>query len=222
MMVEAAPQVIIFDCDGVLFASEAANLAFYNHIFEFFGLPVVEADDPERLKVLHTYSSHQVLEYFFGRGQRYEEVLTYAETVDYRQFNFLMSPRPGLHAILGRLAEYHRLGIATNRTGTMVMVSQHFQLQPYFQYMVTAGDVPRPKPHPDMLHRALELFQIEPQAALYIGDSDLDYRASRDAGIPFIGFGYQPADAPAVDSLDELEDMLAVGWRGNLVVQDSG
>jgi len=26
------------------------------------------------------------------------------------------------------------------------------------------------------------------EAALYIGDSDLDYRASRAAGIPFIGF----------------------------------
>ncbi|MCK4378318.1 MAG: HAD-IA family hydrolase [Deltaproteobacteria bacterium] len=211
MMVEAALRVIIFDCDGVLFASEAANLAFYNHIFEFFGRPVVEADDQKRLAILHTYSSHQVFEYFFGRGQPYEEVLAYAGTIDYRQFIPLMEPRPGLHAILGRLAEYHRLGIATNRTGTMELVSQHFQLQPYFQHMVTAGDVPRPKPHPDMLHRALELFQIEPQAALYIGDSDLDHRASRAAGIPFIGFGYQPADGPAVDSLTQLEAMLTAG-----------
>ena len=212
MMVESAPRVIIFDCDGVLFASEAANLAFYNHIFEFFGLPVIEVSDSKRLKVLHTYSSHQVFEYFFGRGQLYEEVLTYARTVDYRQFIPLMEPQPGLHAILGRLAEDHRLGIATNRTGTMELVSQYFQLQPYFQHLVTAGDVPRPKPHPDMLHRALELFQIEPQAALYIGDSELDYRASRAAGIPFIGFGYQSADSPAVDSLDRLEDMLTAGF----------
>lgn len=211
MMVEAAPRVIIFDCDGVLFASEAANLAFYNHIFEFFGLPVVEADDEVQLAILHTYSSHQVFEYFFGQGQRYQEVLVYARTVDYRQFVPLMEPQPGLHAILGRLAERYRLGIATNRTGTMELVSQYFQLQPYFQHLVTAGDVPRPKPHPDMLHRALELFQIEPQAALYIGDSELDYRASQAAGIPFIGFGYQPADAPEVDSLDSLEAMLDNG-----------
>lgn len=208
MMVKAAPRVIIFDCDGVLFASEAANLAFYNHIFEFFGQPEVEAHDTKRLKVLHTYSSHQVFEHFFGRGERYEEVLTYARTVDYRQFIPLMAPRPGLHAILGRLAASHRLGIATNRTGTMELVSEYFQLQPYFQYMVTAGDVPRPKPHPDMLLRALELFQVEPQGALYIGDSDLDHQASRAAGIPFIGFDYQPADAPAVKSLAELEGML--------------
>ncbi|MEA2109689.1 MAG: HAD family hydrolase [Pseudomonadota bacterium] len=208
MMVKAAPRVIIFDCDGVLFASEAANLAFYNHIFKFFGRPVVAADDSKRLKVLHTYSSHQVFEHFFGRGQRYEEVLTYARTVDYRQFIPLMEPQPGLHAILGRLKEGYRLGIATNRTDSMALISLHFQLQPYFQHLVTAGDVPRPKPHPDMLHRALELFQVEPQAALYIGDSDLDYQASRAAGIPFIGFGYQPADAPAVESLDVLEDLL--------------
>ncbi len=208
MMVKAAPRVIIFDCDGVLFASEAANLAFYNHIFEFFSLPVVAVDDSERLKILHTYSSHQVFEYFFGRGQPYEEVLAYARTVDYRQFIPLMEPQPGLHEVLDRLTGCYHLGIATNRTGTMALVSRHFQLQPYFQHTVTAGDVPRPKPHPDMLHRALELFQIKPQAALYIGDSDLDYRASRAAGIPFIGFGYQPADAPAVETLEELEEMM--------------
>ena len=212
MMVESAPRVIIFDCDGVLFASEAANLAFYNHIFEFFGLPVVEADDEVQLAILHTYSSHQVFEYFFGQGQRYQEVLVYARTVDYRQFVPLMEPQPGLYEVLGRLAERYRLGIATNRTGTMFLVSRIFRLQPYFQHMVTAGDVPRPKPHPDMLHRALELFQVEPQAALYIGDSELDYRASRAAGIPFIGFGYQSADSPAVDSLDRLEDMLTAGF----------
>jgi len=212
MMVEVAPRVIIFDCDGVLFASEAANLAFYNHIFEFFGRPVVEADDEVQLAILHTYSSHQVFEYFFGQGQRYQEVLVYARTVDYRQFIPLMEPQPGLYEVLGRLAERYRLGIATNRTGTMFLVSRIFRLQPYFQHLVTAGDVPRPKPHPDMLHRVLELFQVEPREAVYIGDSDLDFRASRAAGIPFIGFGYQPADAPAVDSLDRLEDMLTAGF----------
>ncbi len=205
-------RVIIFDCDGVLFVSEAANRAFYNHIFEIFGLPVVEADDEVQLAILHTCSSHQVFEHFFGLGRRYEEVLAYAEIVDYRQFIPLMAPQPGLHAVLGRLAEHYRLGIATNRTDTMDLVSRHFQLQPYFQHMVTASDVPRPKPYPDMLRRSLELFQIEPQAALYIGDSELDYRASRSAGIPFIGFGYQPIDSPAVESLAQLEAMLTAGF----------
>ena len=201
-------RVIIFDCDGVLFASEAANLAFYNHIFEFFGRPVVAADDEVQLAILHTYSSHQVFEHFFGQGQSYQEVLAYARTVDYRQFIPLMEPRSELYSILGRLAARCRLGIATNRTGTMELVSRYFKLEPYFQHMVTAADVPRPKPHPDMLHRVLELFQVQPTEALYVGDSDLDHRASRAAGIPFIAFGYQPADAPAVKSLAGLEGML--------------
>lgn len=209
MMVEAAPRVIIFDCDGVLFASEAANLAFYNHIFQKFGLPEVAADNAKQLAILHTYSSHQVFDHFFGRGQHYEEVLAYAGKVDYRQFIPLMEPRPKLHTILGRLAESHRLGIATNRTGSMELISRHFQLQPFFQHLVTAGDVPRPKPYPDMLCRSLELFQVEPSEAFYIGDSVLDYRASRATGIPFVGFGYQSPDAPAVESLEELEILLA-------------
>lgn len=211
MSVDATLRVIIFDCDGVLFASEAANLAFYNHIFRFFGLPAVDSDDKKQLAILHTYSSHQVFEHFFGGGRRYEEVLAYSRTVDYRQFVPLMEPQPGLYEVLGRLSSCYRLGIATNRTGTMALISRLFQLQPYFQHMVTAGDVSRPKPHPDVLYRSLELFQVKAAEALYIGDSDLDQRASRDAGISFVGFGYQPADAPAVRSLTELELMLDGG-----------
>ena len=208
MTADSTLRVIIFDCDGVLFASEAANLAFYNHIFAFFGLPEVAADDQEQLAILHTCSSHQVFEHFFGRGERYREVVAYARTVDYRQFVPLMKPQPGLYEVLGRLAERYRLGIATNRTATMALISEIFQLRPYFQHVVTAGDVPRPKPHPDMLHRALELFQVDPREAVYIGDSNLDCRASREAGIPFVGFGYQPVDASAVESMNELGNML--------------
>ncbi len=205
-----APQVIIFDCDGVLFASEPANLAFYNHIFAVFGLPEVTAADREQLAVLHTFSSHQVFRHFFGSGDRCREVTAYARSVDYRQFIPLMEPRPGLHEILGRLAARYRLGVATNRTGTMRLVCDHFRLGPYFEHLVTAGDVPRPKPHPDMLQLALELFAVPAAAAVYVGDSPLDQQASREAGIPFIAFGARLPGAPAVASLGALENL----WPG--------
>ncbi|NIQ97111.1 MAG: HAD family hydrolase, partial [Desulfuromonadales bacterium] len=36
---------VIFDCDGVLFESRQANLAYYNDILAFFGEePISEAD----------------------------------------------------------------------------------------------------------------------------------------------------------------------------------
>ena len=117
MTADSTLRVIIFDCDGVLFASEAANLAFYNHIFAFFGLPEVAADDQEQLAILHTCSSHQVFEHFFGRGERYREVIAYARTVDYRQFVLLMEPQPGRYEVLGRLAGIPFVGFGYQPAG---------------------------------------------------------------------------------------------------------
>ena len=47
-----------------------------------------------------------------------------------------------------------------------------------------ALDVPRPKPHPDMLEKCLEHFRTIPTAAVYVGDSETDHQAAlgRHAG----------------------------------------
>jgi HAD superfamily hydrolase (TIGR01549 family) len=43
------------------------------------------------------------------------------------------------------------------------------------------------KPAPDMLNRALELLDVEPSAAAYVGDSEGDVRAARVCGVEFYG-----------------------------------
>ncbi|MBN2332567.1 MAG: HAD-IA family hydrolase [Deltaproteobacteria bacterium] len=203
-------KAVIFDCDGVLFASEAANLAYYNCVFAVFGLPEVAADDHRRLTVLHTFSTPQVLEYFFGRGGLYEDAYRYAQTLDYRRFVPFMVPQAGLHEVLAELAGRFQLAIATNRTNTMELISDDFQLGSYFRHVVTATDVPRPKPYPDMLCHALDLLQICPEEAIYVGDSSLDWEASKGAGIPFVGFSFQPPQGGVmVSRLVELVELLA-------------
>jgi len=38
-------EVVIFDCDGVLFDSREANTVFYNHILSEFQLPPMTEED---------------------------------------------------------------------------------------------------------------------------------------------------------------------------------
>jgi pyrophosphatase PpaX len=49
--------------------------------------------------------------------------------------------------------------------------------------IVTAEDVPRPKPHPDGVLRALSLLGASPDEAVFIGDTVYDLRAGRAAGV---------------------------------------
>jgi HAD superfamily hydrolase (TIGR01549 family) len=79
----------------------------------------------------------------------------------------------------------------------------------------TSGDVEATKPHPDLIHAALD--RIRADRALMIGDSTWDCRAARNAGVETLavmtgGFSAQELyDAGALsvfDSLAELRERL--------------
>ena len=79
----------------------------------------------------------------------------------------------------------------------------------FFDMVVSSLDVKHPKPHPESLLKILRFFEIEPDEAVYIGDSIVDVDAARAAGVHFIGYG--DADLKAnvqVRNMKELEKVL--------------
>ena len=58
---------VIFDCDGVLFESHQANLAYYNAVLEKLGEPPVLAEQRERAHLCHTAASPVVFDGLLGR-----------------------------------------------------------------------------------------------------------------------------------------------------------
>lgn len=178
---------IIYDCDGVLFESRLANLAYYNWIQEYFGEPPVRREDEERAHLCHTAASPKVFEILLG-PDRVSAALEFAATVDYRQFIPYMEPEPGMVDTLATLARRLPLAVATNRGTSMTEVLRHFELYDYFSTVVTSHDVPRPKPHPDMLFLAAERLRQKPEDLLFIGDSELDRDAAAAAGVPFASY----------------------------------
>jgi phosphoglycolate phosphatase len=75
-----------------------------------------------------------------------------------------------------------------------------------------AEDVERTKPHPDLLHQAMEIVGDN---AVLIGDSRFDAEAAKRAGVPTIGLltgGFGEAelrDAGAAPVFSSLEDLLS-------------
>ena len=66
---------IIYDCDGVLFESRAANLAYYNAVLRQFGEPAVATDDSVKAQLCHTAASPEVFAVLLGqlnRGMRFQ------------------------------------------------------------------------------------------------------------------------------------------------------
>lgn len=202
----AGPRLLILDCDGVLIRSEAANVAYYNHIFRAHGLPPVAPSDREAVAKLHTLSTPQVLDAFIPQAQR-AEAGAYAATVDYAQFLPYLEAEPGWREVLAAWRRVGPAAVATNRGASARTVLAAVGLLEFLDLVVTIRDVARPKPCPDVLLRVLDHFGVGPEEALYVGDSGLDEEAARSAGVPFLGF--RRAEPPSVASAWEVGARLA-------------
>ncbi|BCA79642.1 HAD-IA family hydrolase [Desulfuromonas sp. AOP6] len=178
---------IVFDCDGVLFESRVANLAYYNRVLAHLGVEEVRSEDKERAHLCHTAASPQVFATLLGEAM-VPTALDIAAKLDYRQFIPFMNPEPQLYSTLETLAQNFPLAIATNRGNSMVEILQHFGLERFFQVVVTSRDVPRPKPYPDMLFLVAERLGMACRDLLFVGDSDLDHEAARGAGVRFVAY----------------------------------
>jgi len=197
--------LVIFDCDGVLFDSAPANIAYYNAVLERMGQPPLSLEWGRRA---HFLSSHQLYAAMFGADSDLDaEARRVAAEVDYGPFYQLMRPMPDLERVLQALQPRYRLAMATNRAGTVAGVVRKFQLGRYIELAVGSHDVARAKPHPDMIEKCLTHFRVAPPAAVYVGDSDTDHQAALAAGVHFVGVG---AVAPAAHRIGDLRELPAL------------
>ena len=198
---------IIFDCDGVLFESRRANLAYYNAVLDHFNLPPVEECDLEKTALIYTAASPEVFEILLGK-ELVDDALNVAAQLHYRQFIPWMDPEPELFEMLDELSVTRPLAVATNRGNSMSEILAHFKLDHYFNVVVTSRDVSRPKPHADMLLLAAKKMNMPLERLLFVGDSEYDKMAAESAGVRFYAYKPQFAHEPFLSSHGELARLL--------------
>lgn len=199
--------LLMFDCDGVLFDSRQANVLFYNDLLRRFGRPPMSEADTD---YVHVHTAWESVARLFRDDPRLVEEVWRAPGLDYAPYIGHMVPEPTLRGLLEDLRGRCRLAVCTNRTTTIGAVLEQHGLAAFFDLVVSALDVPRPKPHPDQLIRALETFGLPAQAALYVGDSAVDMEAARAAGVPFVAYrNPELAAASHIERLAELRPLVA-------------
>ncbi|MBA4366996.1 MAG: haloacid dehalogenase [Desulfobacterium sp.] len=199
-------KIVAFDCDGVMFDTAEANRTYYNRILNHFNLPPLT---DEQFTHTHMHTVDSSLDYILtDRGIR-EKADEVRKTLNYSSLIPFMKIEPGLITLLSKLRPRYKTAIATNRSDTMDQVIQEHGLEGCFDLVISARDVVRPKPFPDPLIKIMNHFSVFPEDILYIGDSELDEKASRAASIPFVAYNNPALSADIyINKLSEIEALL--------------
>lgn len=174
----------VFDFDGTLVDTREPILLGLKRALATVGR--TPPPDPEILRHVGL-GLHEVLARLIGPAGP-DEIERLAE--DYRaRFDEVAPGRTrvyeGMREALERFrAGGMRLAIATNRTRASLdpMLEEH-GLLPMFDVRLSAACVPFPKPHPLMLQRALDSLGVDAGSALMVGDTTVDVRMGRAAGV---------------------------------------
>lgn len=217
---KALPRGIIFDCDGVLLDSLQMCRQVYNRIRLNLGLGAMS---PDQEKFVFTHSAKESIEHLFGPAlqEKARRAKTAIRPMDYLPWVRL---QPGIRRLLGSLRGWGvPMAVNTNSGHRAGIIFEHFGLSGFFDAVVTADDVPSPKPAPDGVHRILGKWAFDPKGVVYIGDSHIDRDTAQNAGVTFWAYGNRDLEAHwHVHGFDELVRVLTPLAQGRRALAAGG
>ncbi|MCP3876056.1 MAG: HAD family hydrolase [Desulfobacteraceae bacterium] len=202
-------KAVVFDCDGVMFDTAKANRKYYDEVLQNFSKPPL---NEEQFVNVHMMTVKEAIEYLFPDVKDLEKVYDCLKTIGYHKFIKYMIPEEGLKSLLVKLKNNGFIrGIGTNRTNTMEKVLEDFGFEDYFEVVITAAKVKKPKPDPEQLLVIMAKYDLKPDQILFIGDSDYDRQAAVSAKVWFAAFKQPDLKADFnVDSMDEIAKILQI------------
>lgn len=174
-------RVVLFDWDGTLLNSYAADLRAY---FEMFRAMEIEWD-VNKFEEHYSPDWYRVYRAVRLPRARWAEADRLWRLAYGRETPALL---PGARMTVRLLGRDFCLGIVTSGSRSRVRKQlRSFQLAEYFSVCVCAEDAPRRKPHPASLELALKRLRATPEETVYIGDAPEDIEMARRAGVRAIG-----------------------------------
>ena len=200
---------LIFDIDGTLWDSRALVAEGYNAQLKKEGMEHL-CVDAERLKTLFGKVMTEIADALFESLPQEERYPLLERCMESENAHLHEDPCnigfPGVKETLEKLAENHRLYIVSNsQCGYPELCIRKMGLEKLIRGHLCFGDTGTTKGQ--TILRLMREHGIE--SAAYIGDTQGDLDACKEAGIPFIFCGYGLGSAESWDAkINSIEELL--------------
>ncbi len=200
------PFAVIFDMDGVLIDST-------KHIWDSFNIML----EPKRFRFNATHIKKylgnslrdQVLMWKADHGidvGDYKEFSAKANVIQLELMGKSLIPNANLLHLLQELKKKKvpmAVGTASQRPRAEKMLDL-FGIRDYFEVLVTANDIEKHKPNPEVFLKAAEELGIAPERCVVIEDAGSGIQAAKNGGMKAVGFLTEWNDREELSGADAL------------------
>ncbi len=176
-------RAVVFDLDGLMFNTEDLYHEVGEELLRRRGEPI-RRELFDAMMGLPGDVALQLMIDQHALSDSVEDLATESDAIFIAMFDDRLAPMPGLMQLLDALeAAAIPKAIATSSGRAMVTdVLGRFKLEPRFEFLLTAEDVERGKPHPEIYRTAAQRLSFSPAQILVLEDSANGCRAAIDAG----------------------------------------
>lgn len=199
-MVEVKDFALLFDLDGVIFASENYYTDFWTMEAKKY-LPN-ERDFAQKIK---GHGLNDIFaKYFFDQPQIQQEIIMDLKQVESNMnFNYIDGVEEFLTSI--QKENYTRCLVTSSMDDKMENVyKKRPQMQEFFPLVVTANQIRHSKPAPDCYLRASKLCNIAPSRCIVFEDSLAGLESAKTAGMKRVAL----STTYSIEELKDKADMI--------------
>lgn len=183
-------KAIVFDFDGTIANTLPVMFHSFRQVFKTYDNK--EYSD-EEIKNMFGPPEPDLIKQNLNSEQKEEAIELYYWEYN-NHHNQLVEENKAINDMLATLKNKgYKLGIVTGKSKKSFNISlEKLDMDDYFDVTITGYDVNRAKPDPEGLFKALTELNVRPEDSLYIGDSDNDILAAKEANVPVAGAQWLP------------------------------
>lgn len=189
-------RAVVFDLDGLMFNTEAVFTHAGTELLRRRG----KSPPPDlfhRMMGRRPVEGFQVMIDLMGLTETIDELVAESEQIFSVMLEERLAPMPGLYELLDVIDQRGLpKGVATSSPRRYLLNLLHrFGLAARFAVTLTAEDVSRGKPHPEIYLTAAERLGVRPSEMLVLEDSEAGTRAAAAAGAHIISIPHEFSSA---------------------------